>query len=245
MDLVQRNNKFKVNSSIMNWSGGKDSALCLYYVLKNELFDVRYLLTTLNASNNRISMHGVSEELLSLQAKSIGIELKKVFLSEKSSITEYEKTISDILSVLKSENICISIFGDIFLEDLRKYRETQLAKLGFKAEFPLWNRNTKEIAIDFINKGFKSIIVSINSQYLDKSFVGRIFDKSFLNDLPKNVDSCGENGEFHSFVFDGPIFKTTIPFKKGDVVYKEYPSTKKDNPDENIGYWYCDLISNN
>jgi len=186
-------------------------------------------------------MHGVPEALLDQQAKSIGIAIKKVYLPEKNSMGNYEETISMILSDLKSEGISTSIFGDIFLEDLRKYRETQLAKLGFKAEFPLWNRNTNDIAIDFINKGFKSVIVSIDSQYLDKSFVGRIYDKSFLNDLPKNVDSCGENGEFHSFVFDGPIFKNPIQFKKGDIVYKEYPS---ENKYKKNGFWYCDLIEN-
>ncbi|MGE0090411.1 MAG: diphthine--ammonia ligase [Bacteroidales bacterium] len=228
-----------MSPAIMNWSGGKDSALCLYYVLKNNLFDVRYLFTTLNNSNKRISMHGVSEFLLEQQSKAIGIELKQVYLPENSSMHEYEYIISTALKQLKSEGINHSIFGDIFLEDLRKYRENQLAKMGFNAVFPLWKRETTEIALDFIDQGFKSIIVSVDSEKLDKSFAGRIYNHSFLNDLPKNVDPCGENGEFHSFVFDGPIFSDPILFKKGEIVYKEYPS---ENKYKKNGFWYCDLL---
>ena len=228
--------------AIFNWSGGKDSSLCLHQVLAEQSFSIQYLLTTLNGQNKRVSMHGIAEYLLDMQAQSIGIPLKKIYLPETPSMGEYDKIISDFLLKAKSENINTSIFGDIFLEDLREYRENQLAKLGFKAEFPLWKRNTKEIAKDFIQKGFKTIIVSVDARFLDESFAGRIFDESFLNDLPENVDPCGENGEFHSFVFDGPIFKFPIEFTKGEVVYKEYKSHSKENPDEKFGFWYCDLI---
>ena len=186
-------------------------------------------------------MHGVHENLLDQQAKAIGIPLKKVYLPESPDMETYNKIFSDFLNQMKDENINTSIFGDIFLEDLRKYREQQLAKIGFTAAFPLWGRKTSLVANDFIQKGFKAIIVSVDSRYLDKSFAGRIYDESFLNDLPANVDPCGENGEFHSFVFDGPIFKSPITFEKGEIVYKEYKSHSKENPDENIGFWYCDL----
>ena len=188
-------------------------------------------------------MHGVSEDLLDEQAASIGLPLKKIHMPELPSMEEYDVIISDFLSKVKNDDIHISIFGDIFLEDLRKYREKQLAKKGFKAEFPLWKKDTQEVAKDFIQKGFKAIIVSVDGRFLSKSFAGRIYDQSFLDALPENVDPCGENGEFHSFVFDGPIFNSPIPFKKGKVVYKEYKSHGKENPDENIGFWYCDLIS--
>lgn len=230
------------NKALFNWSGGKDSALCLHQVFLDKKWDIRFLLTTLNGVNKRVSMHGVSENLLDMQAKSIGIPLKKIFLPEFPSIQEYETIISEFLGQQKAKNITISVFGDIFLEDLREYREKQLAIKGFKAEFPLWKRNTKELALEFINKGFKAIIVSVDSRFLGKSFAGRIFDESFLGDLPENVDPCGENGEFHSFVFDGPIFKNPVEFKKGEIVYMEYQSHGKENPDENIGFWYCDLI---
>ena len=232
----------KKQKALFNWSGGKDSSLCLYHALKDEQFDIKYLLTTVNGKYKRVSMHGVSEKLLNNQAKSIGLPIRKIYLPEFPNMEEYDQIISKELNTAKEKGIKLSIFGDIFLEDLRMYRENQLKKLGFVAAFPLWKRDTKEIAKEFIDLGFKSIIVSIDSRYLDKSFAGRIYDESFLNDLPDNVDPCGENGEFHSFVFDGPIFKTPISFKKGEIVYKEYKSHSKENPDEKFGFWYCDLI---
>jgi len=231
------------HKSLFNWSGGKDSSLCLYHALQDERFDIQYLLTTVNGKYKRISMHGVSEDLLDEQAKSIGLPLRKIHLPEFPSMGEYEEIISKELEQAKENDITSSIFGDIFLEDLREYREKQLAKKGFIAMFPLWKRDTIDVAREFIELGFKAIIVSVDGRYLDESFAGRIYDKSFLNDLPENVDPCGENGEFHSFVFDGPIFKTPIPFEKGEIVYKEYKSESKDGPKENIGFWYCDLIA--
>lgn len=229
--------------ALFNWSGGKDSSLCLYHALKDEHFNIQYLLTTINGKHKRVSMHGVSEDLLDDQARSIGLPLRKIHLPEFPSMEEYNAIISKELDEAKKQDISISIFGDIFLEDLREYRVKQLASKGFIAEFPLWKRDTKEIAKEFIDLGFKTIIVSIDSRYLDKSFAGRIYDESFLNDLPKNVDPCGENGEFHSFTFDGPIFKYPIPFEKGEVVYKEYQSHSKENPEEKFGFWYCDLLA--
>ncbi|MBI9052708.1 MAG: diphthine--ammonia ligase [Bacteroidales bacterium] len=232
----------KNNKAIFSWSGGKDSSLCLHTVLKEKSFDIQYLLTTLNGQNQRISMHGVAEVLLDKQAESIGLPLKKIFMPEFPSMGQYDDLISEFLTKAKSENIHTSIFGDIFLEDLREYRENQLKKVDFKAEFPLWKIDTKDVAQEFIKEGFKSIIVSVDARQLGESFAGRIFDESFLNDLPDGVDPCGENGEFHSFVFDGPIFKNPIPFTIGETVYKEYKSHSKENPDEKFGFWYCDLI---
>ena len=231
------------HKALFNWSGGKDSSLCLHHVLNNEQFDIQHLLTTLNGKYKRVSMHGVSEDLLDQQAKSIGLPLRKLHLPEFPTMEEYETIVSEELEDSKEKGINISIFGDIFLEDLRQYREKQLQKKGFTAIFPLWERDTKEIAKEFINLGFKAIVVSTDGRYLDKSFAGRIYDESFLNDLPDNVDPCGENGEFHSFVFDGPIFKNPVLFEKGEIVYKEYKSNSKENPDEKFGFWYCDLIA--
>lgn len=230
------------HKSLFNWSGGKDSSLCLYHALRDERFDIQYLLTTINGKHKRISMHGVSEDLLNDQAESIGLPLRKLHLPETPTISEYEIIVTKELEEAKSHDITISIFGDIFLEDLRIYREKQLAKKGFTAMFPLWKRDTMDIAKEFIELGFKAIIVSVDSRYLDQSFAGRKYDQSFIDDLPDNVDPCGENGEFHSFVFDGPIFNYPVKCKKGEIVYKEYKSHSKDNPEENIGFWYCDLI---
>lgn len=235
----------------MNWSGGKDSSLALWKVLEEKKYDVRHLLTSVNAAHNRISMHGVRRELLELQAAAIGISLTTIELSEQPTMGEYETEMLQAVTKLKSKGIEHSIFGDIFLEDLRKYREENLKQANINCVFPLWKTDTKKLMQDFLQAGFKAIVVSINKKYLDKSFCGRLIDESFCNDLPANVDVCGENGEYHSFVFDGPIFRYPIPFIKGEIVYKEYKAPKDASDtchqpvsgnDKQYGFYFCDLI---
>lgn len=235
--------------AVFNWSGGKDSSLALYEVLKSGEFDIRYLLTSVNESFNRISMHGVRVELLEEQARQIGIPLLKLMVPENASMESYNRAMTEMVNQLKAEEITYSIFGDIFLEDLRKYREEQLAKAGMKAYFPLWKRDTKKLVEQFIADGFKSVLVCVNGKNLDRSFAGRLIDESLLRDLPAGVDPCGENGEYHSFVFEGPIFKNPIRIKKGEVVERKYehkPDTssddKMDQPDLSTVFYYCDLI---
>ncbi len=235
--------------AIVNWSGGKDSTLALHRVLKEKKFDIKYLLTTLSEKYKRISMHGVREELLEQQAAAIGIPLKKIYLPENASMLVYNDIMEQTLQQLKKENIQHAIFGDIFLEDLRKYREEQLQKLGFTAHFPLWKEDSKELLNEFLSLGYKTILVCINEKQLDKRFAGRVIDNNFITELPPAVDPCGENGEFHSFVFEGPVLKTTIPFTKGEVVYRQYVAVEEDDncfssnpqPFDN-GFYYCDLI---
>ena len=221
-------NKIK---AIFNWSGGKDSALALYHVLKEGKFDIDALMTTVNSKYNRISMHGVRNELLYAQGESIGIPIKEIRLPETPSMLEYNETMKTVLLELKKKEITHSIFGDLFLEDLRAYRENKLKEVGLTAHFPLWKRNTTEIIHEFIDLGFKTVVVCVKSELLGKEFTGRIIDRDFLKDLPKNVDPCGENGEFHTFVFDGPIFKTPITYTLGEKIFKEYeaPKNKEDN----------------
>jgi uncharacterized protein (TIGR00290 family) len=234
--------------AIFNWSGGKDSTLALHRVLAEKKFDVKYLLTTLSEKYQRISMHGVREALLEEQAASIGIPLKKIYLPEHASMITYNEIMEQTMKEIASENIHDAIFGDIFLEDLKKYREEQLSKVGFTAHFPLWKENSKALLNEFLDLGYKTILVCINEKQLDKSFAGRVIDQSFINDLPEPVDPCGENGEFHSFVFDGPIFKQPISFTKGEVVRRSYIPTDGDNCFSNnplpydTGFYYCDLI---
>jgi len=235
----------------MNWSGGKDSSLCLHKIIQENKFDVRYLLTSINKAHNRVSMHGVRTELLLEQANAIGIPLKLIELPEQPDMEEYEQLMSDKVKEMLNEGIEETIFGDIFLEDLKKYREDKLKPLGIHANFPLWKNSTKELMQEFIQLGYKAIIVCVNEKYLDQSFCGRMIDQSFVNDLPDTVDVCGENGEYHSFVFDGPIFKTPIAFEKGEIVYREY-SKPKDAKNEhynsvcieekNYGFYFCDLL---
>ena len=196
-------------------------------------------------------MHGVRTVLLRLQADAIGIPLKLIELPEQPGMSEYEREMEKKIRELKNEAINHTIFGDIFLEDLRKYREEKLHTLGIKASFPLWKISTKKLINEFIALGFKAIIVCVNDKYLDKSFSGRMIDDSFIRDIPDTVDVCGENGEYHSFVFDGPIFKTPIAFKKGEIVYREYAKPKNgktecykpmSREEDNYGFYFCDLL---
>lgn len=231
-----------MEKAIFCWSGGKDSSFCLYEILKEQKYEVVYLLTTLNENFKRISMHGVQEELLEKQAQSIGIPLKKMYVKE-GSYEEYERNMEKLLLEMKAEGITNVIFGDIFLEDLRKYREDNLAKVGMAAVFPLWKKDTTKLILDFINLGFRTITCCVNDRYLGEDMVGAEIDAAFLNALPENVDPCGENGEFHTFCFDGPIFKSKIRFINGEKVYKplEVKGEGVCSSDETKGFWYCDL----
>lgn len=228
--------------SIFNWSGGKDSALALYDVLQNDQIEIQSLITTVNQDRGRISMHGVRESLLDLQAKSIGLPLLKVKLSEMPSMEEYNAKMKTMLEEFKSSGITHSIFGDIFLEDLKQFRDEKLGSVGLTGLYPLWKQDTKEIMIRFIESGFKSIVVCINSNCLDTSFLGRELDYQFMEDLPDNVDVCGENGEFHTFVYDGPIFRLPIPFKIGDTVFRDYSKDQKSERHHDAGFGYLDLL---
>lgn len=225
-----------------NWSGGKDSTLALYKVLQDKQFDIRYLLTTLNEEADRISMHGVRSELLTAQAESLGIPAKKVHLPASSDMQAYESVMSTAIEELKSEGISDCIFGDIFLEDLRTYREEKLREVSIAAHFPLWKRNTLELVREFIDLGFKTIVVCVDASKLDESFAGRVIDNQFLSDLPDNVDPCGENGEFHTFVFDGPIFRYPISFQTGEKVLKTYTVKNQEEKSIEYGFWFQDLI---
>ncbi|WP_298367323.1 diphthine--ammonia ligase [uncultured Lutibacter sp.] len=230
-----------MKKAYFNWSTGKDSALALYKILKNEDFIIDALVTTVNKKFNRVSMHGVPENLLDEQAKQIGIPHKKIYFPEEVSMEKYNEIMkTSINSIVKNGNFKYSVFGDIFLEDLRKFREDKLDEINLIGVFPLWKMDTKVLIEEFLSLGFKAITVSVNAKLLDKSFVGRIIDKQFIEDLPKNVDVCGENGEFHTFVFDGPIFKNPIKYKIGEKVLKTYPSDNNNTWDHS--FWYCDLI---
>jgi len=212
------------------WSGGKDSAMALYEVQKSRKYDVAALLTTITQDYDRVSMHGVRRALLEEQAALLGFPLETVLISKRSSNEEYEAKMKDMLIRYKKESITSVVFGDIFLEDLKKYREDNLAKVGLKGVFPIWKRVTRELAAAFIDLGFRAIITCVDSKFLDKSFAGRAFDKQFLSELPCGVDPCGENGEFHSFVYDGPTFSRGITFEKGQVVLRD------------SRFYYCDLV---
>lgn len=230
--------------TVFNWSGGKDSALALYYLLQDKQFNVVQLLTSINNAYNRVAMHGIRAELLQQQAAAIGLPLQEIRLNDQPSMDEYNKAMTNTLQGLHNQGFTHAVYGDIFLEDLRRYRETQLAPVGLKAHFPLWQKNTTELLLEFIDLGFTTIVCCVKSDLLDKSFAGRIIDKDFVKDLPKGVDPCGENGEFHTFVIDGPIFKHPISYAIGETVLKAYNAPKDDEPSaaSTIGFWFCDIL---
>lgn len=227
-----------MKKAYLNWSSGKDAALALYRIRQQGELNIGKLLTTINSDLDRISMHGLRKELLFAQVQQIGLPLKLVSLPGTVSSEVYNQKMQSVVEDLKQEGFTHSVFGDIFLEDLKKYREEQLAQVGLKAVFPLWMNDTAKLIREFIEIGFKAIVVCANSRLLDPSFCGRIIDETFIKDLPEGVDPCGENGEFHTFVFDGPLFKAPVTFEIGEKMEKEYKPSK----DWDTRFCYCDLI---
>lgn len=228
-----------------NWSSGKDASLAYYYLKNKKALHVDKLLTCVNTHYNKVTMHGLRRELLEQQAQSIGLPLETIELPKEPTMEEYNKLMKQSVINLKSEGYSNCGFGDIFLQDLRTYREEQLKPFNIKCHFPLWKKDTKAIISDFITLGFKAIVICIKSEYLDKSFLGREIDENFVNDLPENVDPCGENGEFHTFCYHGPIYTKPINFIIGEKVYREYKNPKKENisqSNNSMGFWFCDLI---
>ena len=206
---------------ILSFSGGKDSSLALYYALR-EGHRITYLLTTVTEGYDRISIHGVRRELLRRQARSIGVPLYEVIIPPKCTNEEYEKRMREAMEDLaKKDPDMTVIFGDIFLEDVRRYREERLMRGGWKGLFPLWGRDTGELAREFLKLGFKAVVVSVDGEVLPGDFVGREYNEDFLKDLPEGVDPCGERGEFHTFVYDGPIFSAPVNFEVGEEVLRD------------------------
>ena len=215
---------------LVSWSGGKDCVLVVNELLKTNRYQIMALLTTITKDYDRISMHGVRRVLLEQQANSLGFPLEKVFISKNISMEAYDTKMEKILLKYLKNGVSSVVFGDIFLDDVRKYRDENLSKIGLNGIFPLWKRDTYELARNFIDLGFKAIITCVDSNILEKSFVGRAYSAQFLNELPSNVDPCGENGEFHSFVYEGPILKEKILYTLGNIVLR------------NKRFYYCDLI---
>jgi uncharacterized protein (TIGR00290 family) len=206
---------------LVSWSGGKDSAVALYEVLEGGGHEIQALITTVSEEFGRISMHGVRRSLLVRQAGSLGLPLREVMLPPDPSNREYEVRMEDLLVEYKGRGVSRVVFGDVFLEDVRDYREGNLARVGMEGIFPLWGRDTDSLARTFIELGFKAVLTCVDTEALDGGFVGRAFDERLLSELPEGVDASGENGEFHTFVYDGPIFQQPIAFEKGEVVLRE------------------------
>ena len=210
------------------WSGGKDSAMALSVLRQQKELRVAALLTSVTEGYERISMHGVRRELLLRQAEALGLPLQEVRIPPQCVNPVYEARMREALLAQKTAGVRCVAFGDIFLQDLREYRERNLAHVEMNAIFPIWKRETRELAQEFCALGFRAVAVCIDSKKLSREFAGREVDESFFNDLPGGVDPCGENGEFHTFVYDGPIFSNAIAVERGEVVERD-------------GFYFCDL----
>ena len=205
---------------VVAWSSGKDSALALQKVLETDTYQIT-LLTTITEGYQRVSMHGVREQLIRNQADSLGLPLDIVSIPQQCSDEEYRQRMESAMRRHHARGCRSVVFGDIFLQDIRRYREEHLAKVGMKPVFPIWQADSRDLSRTFIETDFQAVITCVDTQALPPSFTGRLYDRSFIADLPAEADPCGENGEFHSFVFDGPIFSKPVRFRRGEVVLRD------------------------
>jgi uncharacterized protein (TIGR00290 family) len=214
---------------LLSWSGGKDSSLALREIIGSRRYSVKALLTTVTEEFDRISMHGVRRSLLSAQATSLGLPLEEVWIPKSATNEIYEDRMRTVLTKYKDRGVECVAFGDLFLQDVRSYREEKLAQIGMTGMFPLWGRDTGKLAREFIETGFRAVVCCVDPRKLPGEFCGREYDKAFLKSIPATVDPCGENGEFHTFVYAGPIFSNEIPITKGQVVLRD-------------GFYFADLV---
>lgn len=225
--------------TFLNWSSGKDCALALHWMQQSGEFDVQKLFTTVGEAEKRVGMHGLREEVLKRQVAAIGLPLEIAYLPTDRSNKVYNQLMRDRLTHFVKEGYVCAAYGDILLEDLKAYREKQLAEIGMKSYFPLWQNNTRELLLEFIQKGFKAIVVAASDKYFDESVLGREIDEAFLNNLKAGCDPCGENGEFHTFCYDGPIFKHAVDFKLLKKTTKTYPNPQSGQV---LQFHYIDII---
>ena len=212
-----------MTKAILSWSSGKDSAFAMHEVLRHGEYDIIEIFTTVNEAHSRVAMHGLREELLDRQAAALGMPLAKILVPWPCTNEIYEARTSEYLLRKKAEGVTHVIFGDLFLEDIKKYRDANMAKIGLSPVYPLWLRNTRKLAEEMIDIGQKAILVCVDPRQISESFAGREFDRQLLADLPAKADPCGENGEFHSFVYAAPIFKMSgghIQVRKGETVMR-------------------------
>ncbi len=217
---------------MLSWSGGKDSALALREVSLTRKYNIKALLTTVTSDFGRVSMHGVRRSLLHAQASSLGLPLEEVLIPKNCSNAIYEARMMAVLTKYRELGVERVAFGDLFLRDVRSYREERLGQIGMRGVFPLWGRDTGDLAKEFIELGFRAVVCCVDPRKLSGEFCGKEYDRAFLRSIPATVDPCGENGEFHTFVYAGPIFGRGIPVRRGRVVLRD-------------GFYFGDLILRN
>ncbi len=215
--------------TLLSWSSGKDCAVALHRLRQSKEFEVRGLFTTLNRAHKRVAMHAVSDHLLRLQAKAIGLDLLEIDLPDPCSPESYGEIMAAFLERVERTGIERIAFGDLFLEEVRRYREEAMRGSGIEPLFPLWGISTQDLSRELIRSGFRMYVTCVDSRVMPREFAGREYDKRFISDLPEGVDPCGENGEFHTFVFDGPIFRRPLSVLPGQIVERD-------------GYIYADIV---
>ncbi len=223
----------------LNWSGGKDAALALHNLKSSKDFEVGYLLTSLSAENNRISMHGIRNEILDLQAERINLPLKKFFLKKEGGMKDYNQVLQNTINELKKEEIYTHAFGDIFLEDIRNYRINQLKNEHINAIFPLWSKDSMELIRQIEVLKIEAIIVCVNEKFLSKEYLGKKISSELIQSFPPDVDPCGENGEYHTLVTNAPFFADRIKIKEGIIVHQHYPS---ENNSWDNSFYFLDIL---
>lgn len=227
----------------LSWSGGKDSAFALFHLLTDPRYEVKRLHTTFGQQTRRVGMHGIAEDLVEKQAEALGLPLDKIYYPASGDNLAYEKAINSYLDQLQAAGVRHLAYGDIFLEDLRKYREEKLADRGFVAVFPLWQRPTAELARDFVKAGFRTVICAADADLIAKDWVGRDFDLDFLESLPIGVDPCGENGEFHTFCYAGPIFSGPISIAIEKIIEQSYDIQLSNGDRDKKRFWFAETIA--
>ena len=226
----------------MFWSGGKDSAFALYTVLKeNPGLEILYLVTTISEEYQRISMHGVRRSLLEKQAQSIGIALYEMLVPSEPTNQSYEKCLTATLEDLKSRGVEFIVFGDIFLEDLKQYRDIILSRHNLTGLYPIWKRDTSDLLNAFLAAGFRTVTCCISTACLSDEWLGKEITPEFVATLPPGVDPCGENGEFHTFCFEGPVFRYPVQFEIGRKEFRSL-DIRTGSGQTGAGFWYIDLL---
>lgn len=238
MELKSNNDKIPVS---MSWSGGKDCAMALWKLMNSEEYQVVRLHTTFGEGTRRVGMHGIPEELIDMQADSIGLPLDKLYFPASGDNLAYEKTINAYLDELQSSGIWHIGYGDIFLEDLRKYREDKLALRGFEGVFPLWKKDTSKLIQEFFSNGFETKICAADADLISEKWVGASISKEFIQDLDQKVDPCGENGEFHSYCYAGPIFQSPIELLVGETTQKSYDIILANGEKGKKHFWFSEI----
>ena len=227
--------------AVFNWSGGKDSAHALLRAVRSERYDIVALLTTVNRDTRRSTMHGIPTALLQAQADSIGIPLHTIDLTPEGDIEDYGAAMSRAVEQFRTQGVTRFIFGDIFLHDIREYRERQLAPYGIEVVEPLWGPSSDEAMRDFLDSGLKTVVVTTMADILGADAIGRTIDRQFIASLPAGTDPNGENGEYHTFCYDGPIFRRPVAFRLGRPFSQSYDIRLDDGSVRTYTYWLADL----